>query len=120
VSDIHISADIPAGASPEEKTEIRAGAYREGLILASGSSDMRLRMILGEAYQKYLELARWIADEFIKDDPKAPGLLMLAGQMAARPGSIGAGLPEHVPETVITTQEWLLHEAVEILKERLL
>jgi len=120
VSDIHVSVDIPAGSSDEEKTALRAGAYREGLSLASASSDMRLRMILGEAYQKYLELARWIAGELIKDEEKAPGLLMLAGQMAARPGSIGAGLPQHVPETVITTQEWLLHEAIEVLKERLL
>lgn len=51
----------------------------------SADPEMRLRMILGEAYQKYADLIRWIGAELEKDERKAPGLEALARKFASDP-----------------------------------
>jgi hypothetical protein len=75
---IKITADIPPDASPAEKTQLRAKAIDGGLRAAAGDPAIRLRMILGEAYQRYLAIARWAAEEIAKDEAKAPGLMAQA------------------------------------------
>ena len=60
-------------------------AFQTALNVAGSDPETRLRMILGEAYQKYLELCRWTLDELRKDEPKAPGLIALAERFAGDP-----------------------------------
>jgi hypothetical protein len=76
-----ITADIPAEATPEQRIAIVAGAYQAALSMASSDADIRLRMILGEANQKYEELARWVWEQVEKDEAKAPGLTALLEQL---------------------------------------
>lgn len=118
MAEINVRVDIPPGASREEKTKLRAGAFQQGLSIASADPGFRLRMILGEAWQKHLELVRWVADELQKDDDKAPGLCELALDKAHDPGFVSQALPNSVPTLVGDTQERLLQEAVAELLAR--
>lgn len=115
MADIHIKAEIPPEASGEKVMAIRAGAYQQGLSIASASPDFRLRMIMGEAYQKYLEIAMWAAEQIGKDEPKAPGLIALAEQYAAHPGKLAAGFssrPRGDETRIAETQQAIIEAAV--------
>ena len=110
---IHITANIPPGSFPDEKKTIRAGAFQKGLSLASSAPNFRLRMILGEAWQKHCDLIRWIADELEKDEEKAPGLWRLAWDMSGDPEEwIRQGTRVQLSQTLVETQGRLLQEAV--------
>jgi hypothetical protein len=71
-----------AGTSPEERRRRISHAVDTGLRVVAGDPEMRLQMILGEAYARQRELLDWLAGEIEKDEVKAPGLRELARRVA--------------------------------------
>src|ERR1700680_1141293 len=49
MSDFHLKAEIPEGATTKDVTDIRAGAFRTALTHAATDPAIRLKMLLGEA-----------------------------------------------------------------------
>lgn len=112
MSRAHLSAEIPADATPEERAAIVAEAYRTMLSTASADPDIRLRMILGEASRLYDELARWIRTEIEKDEAKATGIAAFSDRLVRRNQTLiwlmsGA----NAPSDVMLTQARLLGKA---------
>lgn len=113
MSRTHIRAEIPEDATPAEKREIIAGAYKAALSMASEDVDIRLRMILGEANERYEELARWIWQQIEAGETKAPGLVAFAEKISAGKQALawlmrGRG----APDGVLLTEARLLERAV--------
>ena len=107
----HVTADIPADAPPQQRSDARAEAIKMVLIHASSDPGTRLLMILGDAYQRYLDLARWIAQEIEKDEAKAPGL--------TRHALLSNGVISHGESAAIAdVKDRLLRSAVEDLNDR--
>jgi hypothetical protein len=109
--DIHIEADVPARGE-EGHVEKIAEVFQAGLEAASASTTIRLKMILGEAYQKYTDIAFWLAQELAKDEAKAPGLIAAAQQYAKNPALLKSNYaPVH--RDIVRVQQDLLEEAID-------
>lgn len=115
MSDYHLSVEVPGDATPDERKALIASAYRQALSDASGSARMRLQMILGEAYRKFVDVATWIAEEIRKDEAGAPNLIALANAVAAT-DAITQLFAGTVPIEVVEAQDILLAEAVRQLQ----
>lgn len=111
MTDLHVVAEIPVDASLEEKKRRRGEAIAAALSAASGSPDFRLRMILGEGYQRLQGVMRWIADEIAKDEAKAPGLTALADQW-------GTYLPRDAKDEMVHAQQQMLIAAVRLVLQK--
>lgn len=81
MSRINISVDL-VGTEGDERKKRLATAVQAGLNIAGTDPEIRLRMILGEALQRYKRLVEWLCDEIVKDETKAPGLTELAEAFA--------------------------------------
>ncbi len=112
MSDIHLAAEYPEGATPEQKKDVRAAAFQHALLMASSDPEIRLRMILGEAYQRYMAVVRWIVDEIGKDEAKACGLRKVAERFAIDPSLLEMKRPAGLTPSAIVTQRRLLIAAV--------
>ncbi len=67
MSDFHLKADIPPDATPQETTDIRAAAFKTALMHAATDDAMRAKMILGEAFGRYVELIAWLERELARE-----------------------------------------------------
>ncbi len=63
----HLTALLPA--DPIERTHAVTKAFGMALDEAARSPDFRVQMIVGEAYQRYSEVVRWLAAEIKKESP---------------------------------------------------
>jgi hypothetical protein len=108
--DIHIEADIPGRGEPGHVDKI-AEVFQAGLSMASSSPSVRLKMILGEAYQKYGNLLYWLAEEIVKDDDKAPGLIQAAQQYARDPSILRRSVTTRFRD-ITDAQQRLLEDAL--------
>lgn len=93
--------------------EPSAEAFDTALRAAAMSPQMRLEMILGEAYRKYLDLAGWVRDEIEKDEAKAPGLIATAAQLSVTPDVECSGRSDPV-RIALSTQRVILMAAFEL------
>jgi hypothetical protein len=105
---IKIKAQVPEDATREEKRDIIAGAYQTGLTMAAGDPEIRLRMIMGEAYGRLVSLLEWVDGEIRKDNEKVPGLIEHA-RRAANGGYLLMGAAPNSPQAV---QQRLLEEII--------
>jgi hypothetical protein len=113
-----ITADIPADATKERRTAIVAGAYQAALSIASSDPEVRLRMILGEAYQRYSEVFVWMAREIAKDEERAPGLIALAKTWSSDRRPLLVGYPDFMAEAIGAVQQMLIEDAAVLLREK--
>jgi hypothetical protein len=115
---LHLGVEPPEDASPDEIKALRAKAIATALGMASSDPAFRLRMILGEAYQQFQEIARWAAAEIGKDEAKAPGLTEMARRFAN--DLSGALFEKTTPQEVVAAQQQILSAAVRQLPAPLL
>lgn len=101
----HMRAEFPEDATRQEKKEIVATAYEHAFEHARTDPEMRLRMIMGEAYRKYAEAIRYIQTELAKE-PEA--VRLLANKFAGRPDLIAKPIRD---ATVAHTHQVLLIDA---------
>lgn len=74
MNSVRITGEVPAGLPKAERVQAYAEAIDAGLRAVASSPDMRLRMILGETYNKLARVVDTMVDEIEKDEDKAPGL----------------------------------------------
>jgi hypothetical protein len=82
---LHISVDVPAGATKAERRDMIAAAVEAGIRHVATSPDFRLAMILGEAWIRFEEIVSWVAGEIEKDEKKAPGLKLFISECRVMP-----------------------------------
>lgn len=78
VEHLHLSVDLPG--DPDERKMMRAEAVQTALAAVAVDPAFRLRMILGESYQRFIDVALYAAEQIERDEVKAPGLKALALQ----------------------------------------
>jgi hypothetical protein len=119
VEHIRVTGSVPAGLPIKERVEAYATAIDAGLRQVAASPDYRLQMILGEAYQKWLDLAEWVLAELEKDEAKAPGLVRRAREWADDPLILSrATANAKAPPAVAAIKNAMLWEAMAMLLGR--
>ncbi len=67
-SDFRLKADLPE--DPDKRGEVIADAFKIALLHAQSDPEMRLRMILGEAYSRMNAVIDWLSGELAKESVK--------------------------------------------------
>lgn len=101
----HMTVEFPEDSTPEQRTEMRAEAFRTGLEHAATDAEFRLRMVLGESYSDYQRVIDTLREKLGKG---SEAVRLLAAKWAGRPDLLAK--PIHDP-TVAHVQHIILIDA---------
>src|SRR5215472_4433929 len=75
MSHFHLSAELPGGDENREKrVEIMAEGLKTALTYGATNPEIRLRMLMGEAFAKWTDLLKWFREELSKESPEVQEL----------------------------------------------